>query len=517
MFLRRCIFVVVWLGCSGLTIDPARAEDPNLPTFRSFAGAFLAGQDHDYFVESELRLPLLRTQPVSVFYHYRESTPFLGLDSPQAELLYRRQEAEADFRVAEQLRFIAVGGYHSAYLSDRAGRLNGYVLGGGVGSPLPIDGERVNWRVIAGSYVSRVDLDSDWWMDAHLTWRVVDFAKDRYLDSHYRASLVLGADMESSNDGGNFRPLLRIGPEFQFFTANRNRASVQLQWYYNDDNPLAGSNENGLLLGLNIHSSLDHEYVFDARQERQSGLLPLIWGAYDVGVGHERTTSRFEMNVELIDVVIREHLFTGFIWYESRQEYRVGDFDNIAYSVSLGVQTPVGLASALSRGEPLVFGADFLHRSDHALNPDAERVQRVGLPTDAGTLIVNGSHNLLPRIRLQTTGWDLPYRDPSVYDRKTEWLNMFNWRITAGLSVNSNRHRGSFAGQLGVNWDIATVEGYVVYLRGIASAGNETPDWLGEIGVRRPAFRIFTRFEDYGINANIARDEAIVAGVGVTL
>ncbi len=517
MRLRQWTIFVAYLGCGALAANLACAEDPTLPTFRSFAGAFLLSDDHNFFVESELRLPLLRIEPVSVYYHYRETTPFLELRHPQAEVLYRRQEMEVDFKIAEQLRLITVGGYHSTHLTDRRGLLSGYVFGGGIGSPLPTDGERIRWDVIAGTYVSRQDLDSDWWMDAHLSWRVVDFAHDRYLDSKFRASLVLAADMESSNDGGDFRPLVKIGPELQFFTANKNRASFQLQWYYNETNPFAGIEESGLLLGLNVHSSLDHDYVFRASQDRQSGWLPLIWGAYDIGAGNDRTISRFEMNVELVDFVFREQQFTGFIWYESRQLYRVGDFDNTAYSVTLGVQTPIGLESALSHGDPLVLGFDFLHRSDHALNPAQSRVDEVGIDTRLGKLIDNGSQNLLPRVRLQTVGWDLPYRDPSIYERKTDWLNLIDWRITAGINENSSRDRGVFAGQLGINWDIATVQGYVVYLRGIGSFGNETPDWLGEVGVRRPAFRIFARYEGYGITSTIARGDTLVAGIGVAL
>jgi hypothetical protein len=139
------------------------------------------------------------------------------------------------------------------------------------------------------------------------------------------------------------------------------------------------------------------------------------------------------------------------------------------------------------------------------------------VPTEVGPLIPNGSINILPRVRLQTRGWDMPYRDPHMYDRKNEWLNYFDWRLTAGHTANSTRPVGLFSGQVGLNWDIATVQGYVAYAEGVGSIGDETPTWRGEFGVRRPAIKLFGRAESYGISRQIARGEIFVLGVGVNL
>ena len=89
--------------------------------------------------------------------------------------------------------------------------------------------------------------------------------------------------------------------------------------------------------------------------------------------------------------------------------------------------------------------------------------------------------------------------------------------MTAGISVNSSRHRGDYAGQLGLNWYVATLQGYVVYLRGLVSAGNETPDWQTEAGVRRPAGKLFTRYETYHMKPTLAQGAALIFGVGVYL
>lgn len=506
----RTIAVVLAAGCFAAA-PRVGADDATLPTFRSFAGTFLGSSDHDFFVESEVLIPVLRLEPVSTYFRYEESTPFVkDFGGAQAELLYTRYESQVDVKLADQLRLICLGSYQTAYELDQSGQLGAYAIGGGIGSPLRRDGERVSWQALAGGYLSRRDLSSDWWMDIDVSWRAIDFARGNYMNSAYRASIAFVGDVRSSNDGGIFRALYRLGPDIQFLTANGNRANIQFRWYHNDNNPFYGRDENGFLLGLEVNASFDRDYVLAARTQRQPGWFPEVWGAYDVGLGNTRRISRFEMNVEAVDFVIAEHRYTGFIWYESRQEHRDGDFDNIAYSVSLGIQTPIGLESVLSHGDPLVFGVDYLHRSDHALAPDPDRVP----PPE---MITNGSHNVLPRVRLQTLGWDLPYRDPHMYDRKTQWLNIVDWRVTAGLDVTDDRSRGRFAGQLGANWDVATIEGYVVYARGIGSIGNETPDWLGEFGVRRPAGKVFGRYESYGFKPDIGRGDTLTFGVGVNL
>ncbi len=489
----------------------AFAEDPALPTIRSFAGEFLGARDHNYFVESELRVPLVQIDPVMLAYDYRESTPFLREEGGiQADVFARRQQAELHVAASEGLRLIGVAGYRSTYKVDRPGFLSAYAIGGGVGSPLPRDGERLQWALTGGAFLSQRNTRNDWWLDLHGSWRAFNFAEERFGDIPFRASLMLIADFEFANDGDRLQPHYTMGPAVQLLTAHGNRAQLQLLWYHTDNNEFYGKNENSFLFGLNIVSSLETNFTARSPVERDRGWFPLIWGEYDLGFAATRSISRFAMNAELIDFAITEQPFTGVVEYESRQEYRVGDFDNIAYSVALGLQTPVGLASVASHDDPLVAGVDFLHRSDHALNPSGSRVA-------PGTLLVNGSHNLLPRLRLQTTGWDLPYRDAQIYNPRTDWLNLFDWRATAGWDINDDRHRGKFAGQIGLNWDVATVEGYVVYVRGLGSLGNESPDWLGECGVRRPAGKIFTRFESYGINEALAHGDTFVVGFGVNL
>ena len=71
--------------------------------------------------------------------------------------------------------------------------------------------------------------------------------------------------------------------------------------------------------------------------------------------------------------------------------------------------------------------------------------------------------------------------------------------------------------QLGLNWDIATVGGYVIYAHGLGSIGNETPSWQGELGVRRPVGQVFMRYESYRMRESVGPGNTFVVGVGVNL
>lgn len=521
-FLKHMKTIAAGLAVLCAPVVSALAEDPSLPKFRSFAGAFFGAEQHDFFVESELSLPVWVEDGFGFYYRYRETTPFLGLEvgGEQAELLYTRQEFQADLKLSDALRLMAVGGYHARYNQDRNGKRDAYVLGAGLGSPRVTGSERLNWWVAAGGYTGGVNVTADWWTDARVAWRVLDLGAHTHLESDYRMALMLTADIETANEGDRIGGMYRAGPELQFLTATGNRANLHARWYVNDGNEFYRSDDDGLLAGFEVVSSLDQTYVYRARTERKSGVIPMVWGAYDVGIGDTRRISRFEMNVEAFDLKVADQLYTFFIWYENRQEHRVGDYDNIAYSVSIGCQSPLGWESWLSQGQPLVAGCDFLHRSDHALNADQDRMKEDGKPSSDPTirrLIPNGAHDVIPRLRLQTIGWDLPYRDPSMYDDKIEWLNFLDWRMTLGYTMSSDRERGSVSGQAGLNWDAATIRGFVIYGRAIGSVGNETPDWLFEAGVRRPLFRVFARYEDYGIKDTIAQGKTFVTGIGFSL
>jgi len=489
------------------------AQDQPVPTFGSMIGGLRPSKRHSYIAESHVELPLLHVEPlgeaVNLFFRYRETTPFF-LENAQAQLLYRRFDLETNFALGDFARLITVAGYRSTQFEDRPGARSAYVFGGGFGSPMEKKQSWLEWSVAAGGYIERDRMNADWWADVHALWRIWEFPERQSLETTYRPSLGLAVDIESANDSNTFRGFYKAGPVLDLLSANGNRVRFHARWYHTDGNPFLEDRDTGLLLGVEVIALSDKKRLFNAREERPVGWLPLVWGQYELGYGSNRMMQRMDLNVEIHDHFIAGHRVTGVLWYESHQEQREGDYDNISYSISTGAQTVIGMASPLSQGDPLVFGADYVHRSGHALNPDKARVP-------AGKVLMRHTVHLLPRLRLQTQGWDLPYRDPTMYEHKTEWLNFIDWRITLGFSTFSSRSRRHPAAQLGLNWDIATVQGNVIYLRGIGSVGNEIPDWQAEIGVRWLSGTVFIRAERFGLERHLGGGNSVVVGFGFNL
>lgn len=470
-------------------------------------GGLRPSSHHSYIAESWLDLPVLRLEPVTIAYRYAETSPFLK-ENAQAQLLYTRYELEADLTLCDQARFITVGGYRQTQLEDRPGELSAYVLGAGFGSPR--GRTRLEWSVVAGGYLSRQRLDSDWWMDGHAIWRVWQGKEQEAFGGTFRPAVGLAVDVESSNEGGAFRARYRVGPVVEVVSANGNLVRFEARWYHTDANPFFEDRDTGLLLGVGVQAAFDSDKVYKARDERPTGILPVVWGQYSIGYGNARALQTFELNAEVHDFHIGEHRLTPVLWYESRAEQRNGDFDNISYCVAPGIQSVIGLASPVSQGQPLVVGVDYEHRSAHALNPNASRVP-------PGMFLERDSVNIAPRLRVQTLGWDLPYRDPTMYQRKTEFVNYFDWRATLGYDWHHSRNRSNPAGQLGLNWDAATIQGGVIYARGLISMGNEIPDWSAECGVRRPWGKIFFGVDRAGLEQRLGSGTTFTGGVGFNL
>jgi hypothetical protein len=496
------------LAVSAIGTTSIFAEDQTQPNIESFIGGWLFSGDHSYMAESRVRVPFLHLEPFSLTYDYHEVTPVLK-EHLQTQLLTARHDLVADVTFNNYFRAIAVGGYHSTDFEDRAGSFSAYESGIGIGSPITPELPRLEWSLVAGGYFSQERLPADWWADLHVVWRTFQFGPYNMIESPFRPTLGLAGDIESANEGSHFRALYKVGPILEITSANGNRARFEARWYANDGNPFYEHRYSGLLIGVGVSSSLDADKLYDVR-DRPLGWLPVVWGEYDVGYGNDRGIQRTGLNAEIHDALIFGHPITAVLTYESRQEYRPGDFDNVSYTVTFGAQTRIGLASFLSQGKPLIAGLEYLHRSAHSLAPDASRVP----PPE---VLPHDSINLFPRVRLQTLGWDLPYRDPERYRADAEWLNDFDWRITLGYDFYHSRDRSPPAGQFGLNWDIASIRGCVFYARGIGSIGNETPDWQVEAGVRRRAGKLFFRYESYGLESQIAQGKTAVVGIGLTL
>jgi len=299
----------------------ALGEDQTQPIIRSMIGGMFFDSDHSYVAESEVKLPLLRREPFSLSYRYHEITPVLKRES-QTQLLFSRYNLEADLTLSDPVRLIAIGGYRTTSLEDRPGSFNAYEFGLGVGSPLRRELPALEWSALVGGYVSPERLNSDWWADLHANWRIFQFEERRFLDTAFKPSLGLALDIESSNEGGHFRAMYKFGPVLELMSGNGNRARFHARYYVNDGNPFFENRYSGLLVGVEVNASLDEDTLFDARSQRQTGWLPLVWGQYDVGAGNDRALQRTELNAEIHDFSVADHPITAILWYESRQEQR---------------------------------------------------------------------------------------------------------------------------------------------------------------------------------------------------
>jgi hypothetical protein len=125
------------------------------------------------------------------------------------------------------------------------------------------------------------------------------------------------------------------------------------------------------------------------------------------------------------------------------------------------------------------------------------------------------------RVRVQSLGWEEPYRYKEHFDEITRWLGVLDWRVTAGFAEQNSRRRskaaGGFACQVAANVDIATVRGVVAYAQGAYSIQQETPEYYAEVGLKRPTFRVFWRAEDFAAIATASRGGVFYLGFGVNL
>src|SRR5207244_9788466 len=104
-----CTMALVWWGMTWAW--RALGEDPTQPTLQSMIGGWFFSSDHSYMAESRVQVPLLRVEPLSLYYRYHELTPVLKRGS-QTESLTLRAQGAAEYQWGEHLRLIAVGGYH---------------------------------------------------------------------------------------------------------------------------------------------------------------------------------------------------------------------------------------------------------------------------------------------------------------------------------------------------------------------------------------------------------------------
>src|SRR5215831_43957 len=114
---------------------PVLGEDQTEPVITGMIGGLFFDPDHSYMAESSVRLPILRDGPFMLSYRQHELTPVFSKNS-QTQLLNSQYRVQGDYNLNEYLRVIGLGGYQRSAFEDRAGWLDAWQAGAGVGSPI---------------------------------------------------------------------------------------------------------------------------------------------------------------------------------------------------------------------------------------------------------------------------------------------------------------------------------------------------------------------------------------------
>lgn len=509
------LLVGTLIAALGMT-DAARAGEPRRPRFRLFTG-LVGGDARRFIVTQEFWLPLVQAGRVDASYLHRETTPFIALPGQlQTELLRTSDRLRLGVAATRRLRLLAVIGYEASHQLDGSQRAGAYALGGGADSGRPGNDDRLEWSVLLGTYANRHGVTPRWWSELHVRWRPVELGEVRYLESTYRMSVALVADVEAARQPGRTRGLYQLGPALEIRNASGNGVEVRFQRYVNDDHPFYGARAHGWLLGANMTSSWEARGPVSASTERRSGTFPLWWGALEIGAGGDRSLTRMELTLEMVDFLVAGRTWTATFHTETRQERRPEGLGTVSYLLRGGVQTRLRAKRPSPADNPLMIGVSVLHRSDHARDPRPERFIGRGTVTSIGKLLDSAGLNVAD-VRLRTAGWDLPYRAGSAGSTRRGWQERLDFLVAAGVDIGSERDRGTLAGQIGINWDFASRGGFTPYLRGIASLGNETPDWLLELGARHGILTVFLRGEEYGFRPDMGAGSTFWIGVAAGL
>lgn len=526
------VFAGVWLLCVGAVtaaepVAEKKSDDYALKPRMTGRGGFVFGaKDHNFYVESQWQFPVWARDGWFVAIEHRDTSPFLDTGGVfgnqfQVEHIHATESLRVEKQLNPSLSLKTLQRYQHMMVADRVGKRFGFESLFGIGTPdraeeLP----RLQWEILAGPAQEIRTVDSDWALIARASWRVWDWDAPRWAKDAAPWGVSLDAEFESSNDGGDVRARFEAGPTLRFATIGGSEVDLFAHWIQNTGNPYAFSRDHGVFAGVRFDSRRGPQWGHDWLDFKAGRLMPFAWGRHELGVGHDNTVTMFETGFAVAQFNLVKLPTTVYLWYQHRQEFREGDFDNTSYSVFIGPQTPVRIplvSEWLARDEPLIVALDYFHRSDHGLDvPAARLTPGVTRNSPMGRFLIHGSVNIW-RMRLQTAGYDAPYRYKSHYERDTRWLGVVDWRVMLGGAGQADRARGNPAFQIAAEADIASIEGVVLYSRGLLSWNEESPDSYIEVGVKRPTGKIFWRYETYGIRRSMSRGGVNYFGIGLNL
>ncbi|MBV9463534.1 MAG: hypothetical protein JO317_04835, partial [Verrucomicrobiae bacterium] len=357
--------------------------------------------------------------------------------------------------------------------------------------------------------------------DAEVTYRVVDLPfGSGGLHNELRPSLLLELEEESTNDGAHRAGYyVEGGPTIEMMSMNGNRFSVFFHGVKNSGDEFRMSNDEGVFAGVKATTFQDtpqpNHYDWDFEGARW---IPRMRAVNELCGSFDGSLNKIEFRLDAFEWKTFDQIWTVYTDYEHRQNW-LSNFDNTSYSVNPGLKTyiePNEWLAVLTDGQHLVPFVEYSHRSDHALDPKDPLRFTSANTTGHGYLRRQSIDNF--QGGFQTLGWNNPNYRAEKYQKVSSFVNQFDWRLTAGYAVNEPRQRDQPPASAGLNWDIASIEGFVVYAQGIVGIGEANPDYIAELGVKRPGGNVFLRYESYGLPARLeGRQHPLYAGIGMQL
>ncbi len=499
------------------------------PTIGSRAG-YYASKKHSFIVEEWAQLPLFSTGNFLAYYGYNSFTPFEsergGVN--QVGRNDQTQELNGEYKLTEQIAVQGTLGWERVDYVDATGHREAFRAGVGAGTPyVKRYTDKLTWSFMAGPSFATHNTYSDWFTDAYVSYQITDFnflAATKNLAR--RPMLNIEARMESYNSGVNrFAPYIEIGPTFSMITVNGNKLDIFAHYVGNHGNEFKMLNDDGALIGFSVEAMREYPYGTLPTDWQNGDVLSKVWGYYEMGWGKGGDyVTNFKINAQLYQFELGVP-WTFYTWFQPRRYWSgaAQGINSALYNVAVGFMTPITLDggwAVIGNHMPLQLGAEFFHRSDHTMNPSQSQVAANNKGADNPDRYAwEGSMNQVPRIFFSTAGWDSPYVYTGIYESKLAWVNTIDWRVSAGVNVASPSQKHFGSAEIGGHWNIATIYGYVPYIRGQYGYGAVSPGYSGEAGWQRPEYKVFIRYENQELDRSISggRDNVWYGGFSLNL
>gem|GEM_PF-867067 len=494
-------------------------------------GGYYASEKHTFIVEEWANVPLFREGNFMVSYSYDTFTPFQKENGVhQVARNDMTQELNLEYDLNEQIALMGGFGWEQSDFIDATGDYTAYRVGVGAGTPyVKRYTDKLTWSFIAGPAFGVDNAQANWFMDIYGSYQIFDF---NYLASTKnlakRPSLNIEARMESYNmDLTRFGPYVNVGPTLSFISANGNKLDFFAHYVGNGGNQFKMTNDQGAYLGFAVNAMREYPFGTLPTDWQNGDVLPKVWGYYEMGWGRSGDyVTNFKINAQLYQFRVGIP-WTAYVWFQPRRYWAGGknDVSSALYNVGFGLMTPITLDNGwdvIGNRMPMQLGFEFFHRSDHSINPSATQVANNNKgPNNSSRYAWQGSMNQFPRVFFSTAGWDSPYVYTEMYKEKLAWVNTLDWRTSIGYTVESAnvRAKSPISAEIGIQWNIVTVYGYVPYVRGGAGYGAVSPGYMGEVGFQRPAYKMYIRYENENLSSVISggRDNVWYGGFSLNL